>query len=219
MTVMARTSKKTQAVEEPRKISPAYFTGLELENVLCFKDKQVLDLSDKNGNPAQWTVILGDNGVGKTTLLRCIAGMEMCPTEIFRLGDIKPTKSCSPIFFDIQSQKRVMPWTDYQRTMNEWIITCIAVYGVQLSCFEENLSKKNRNKKIEVTYKPGALYRTPQDENLANLSGLICYGYGATRKIGKATLSDTSLNEQYYKETSASLFLENALLINAEEWL
>ena len=73
---MARTSKKTQAVEEPNKIPPAYFIGLEVENVLCFKDSRVLDLSDKNGNPAQWTVILGDNGVGKTTLLRCLARME-----------------------------------------------------------------------------------------------------------------------------------------------
>ena len=52
-----------------------------------------------------------------------------------------------------------------------------------------------------------------------DLFELKCYGYGATRKIGKATLSDASLNEQYYKETSASLFLENDLLINAEEWL
>ena len=221
MTVMARTSKKTQLVEEPHKIPPAYFTVLEVENVLCFKDKQVLDLSDKNGNPAQWTVILGDNGVGKTTLLRCIAGMEMCPAGIFPSEEGKEITNYFPIFFQLQNQKIVLPWTDYQRTKYGWEITSVAVYGVQLSYFKNYPNKNNRNKKIKVRYKPGYLYITPPDGHLdlANLSGLICYGYGATRKVGKATLSDASLNEGYYKETSASLFLENPLLLNAEEWL
>ncbi|MDD2724311.1 MAG: ATP-binding protein [Methylovulum sp.] len=49
-----------------------YFLSLTLENVRCFSEKQTLDLSDGNGRPAQWTVILGDNGVGKTTLLEVL---------------------------------------------------------------------------------------------------------------------------------------------------
>ncbi len=52
---------------------PAYFKSLTIENVKCFKGEQTLDLSDGNGLPAQWTVILGDNNTGKTTLLRCLA--------------------------------------------------------------------------------------------------------------------------------------------------
>ncbi|CAG1022844.1 hypothetical protein DOJK_01938 [Patescibacteria group bacterium] len=50
-----------------------YFLSLSLENVRCFADKQTLDLSDGNNRPAQWTVILGDNGVGKTTLLEVLS--------------------------------------------------------------------------------------------------------------------------------------------------
>lgn len=46
-----------------------YFLSLTVENVRCFAEKQTLDLSDGDGRPAQWTVILGDNGVGKSTLL------------------------------------------------------------------------------------------------------------------------------------------------------
>jgi hypothetical protein len=49
---MAKTSKKTQAVEETNKIPIAYFLSLEVEKFFCFKDRQTLDLSDKNGNPA-----------------------------------------------------------------------------------------------------------------------------------------------------------------------
>ena len=58
---------------------PIYFNSLELENVRCFGSSQRLDLTDENGNPAQWTLILGDNGVGKTTLLQCLAWMRPVP--------------------------------------------------------------------------------------------------------------------------------------------
>lgn len=46
-----------------------YFLSLTVENVRCFAEKQTLDLSDGNGKPVQWTVMLGNNGVGKSTLL------------------------------------------------------------------------------------------------------------------------------------------------------
>ena len=52
-----------------------YFLSLELENVRCFGEKQVLDLRDPKdpSRPAMWTVILGENGTGKTTLLQMLA--------------------------------------------------------------------------------------------------------------------------------------------------
>ncbi len=51
-----------------------YFTKLGLRNVRSFADRQELDLTIA-GRPAQWTLILGDNGLGKTTLLQCLASM------------------------------------------------------------------------------------------------------------------------------------------------
>ena len=50
---------------------PAYFLSLEIMNLKCFKNTK-LDLSDGKGNWAKWTVLLGDNGTGKTTLLQTI---------------------------------------------------------------------------------------------------------------------------------------------------
>ncbi len=52
-----------------------YFLSLEVENIRCFGEKQTLDLSDSDGRPAPWTLLLGDNGVGKTTLLQCLTWM------------------------------------------------------------------------------------------------------------------------------------------------
>lgn len=60
---------------DPAKQPPVYFSALELENVRCFGARQVLSLADEDGSPVQWTLILGDNGVGKTTLLQCLAWM------------------------------------------------------------------------------------------------------------------------------------------------
>ena len=54
---------------------PVYFRSLELRNVRCFGQRQTLSFTDNAGKPVQWTLILGDNGVGKTTLLQCLAWM------------------------------------------------------------------------------------------------------------------------------------------------
>lgn len=62
-----------------RKVSPnetfAYFESLSVENVKAFAGKQTLLLTDGAGAPSPWTLILGDNGLGKTTLLRSLAQM------------------------------------------------------------------------------------------------------------------------------------------------
>ena len=57
--------------------SAVYFSSLEIENVRCFGGRQVLDLTDDDGRPVQWSLLIGENGTGKTTLLECLAWM--CP--------------------------------------------------------------------------------------------------------------------------------------------
>ncbi len=49
-----------------------YVASLEIEQVKCFKEKQILKFTDENNRPYRWTVLLGDNGTGKTTILRSI---------------------------------------------------------------------------------------------------------------------------------------------------
>ena len=51
-----------------------YFTSLRIGNVRCFGAEQELDLR-AGEQPAQWTLILGDNGAGKTALLQSLAWM------------------------------------------------------------------------------------------------------------------------------------------------
>jgi hypothetical protein len=60
---------KRQPVPE---LQATFFLSLILENVRCFGPKQTLDLSDGKGRPAQWTILLGENGAGKATVLQTL---------------------------------------------------------------------------------------------------------------------------------------------------
>jgi energy-coupling factor transporter ATP-binding protein EcfA2 len=72
--------------------TPVYLTSIELENVRCFGERQILDLTDGQGRPVRWMLLLGDNGVGKTTLLQCLAWMRPvpCAVEKERVTAIQP---------------------------------------------------------------------------------------------------------------------------------
>ena len=43
-------------------VESVYFTSLDIENVRCFGDRQEVLLAADGRQPAQWTLILGDNG-------------------------------------------------------------------------------------------------------------------------------------------------------------
>ena len=212
------TTRRKPAIAD-NKTSPVYFLLLHIDNVLCFKEPQELKLSDKNGKPAQWTVILGNNGVGKTTLLRCLAGMEIRETEEINLQNNKLIKSYFPLLFD-PSESLSLMWNELD------LLEESGAHINALVSFPETLKAIHESKKdspinfqvasIEVIVNTEAGMATEFDEGIPedSLKGFICYGYGATRRIGQ-----TSLSERISAEHSASLFSDNATLINAEEWL
>jgi hypothetical protein len=208
---MAKTTKKMVAKQgrsdESPEVSPVYFLSLEVENVLCFKDKQVLDLTDKNGNPAQWTVILGDNGVGKTTLLRCLAGMEL-GRETYENGE--------EFYWPILEETPLMePWLEvvscdmYEFDESPNILVKLAfgrLFRPTQTPYNLNYSEGEIDIAIESA---SSMLVNPTAEKELN-----CYGYGAIRSLGKI-----ALNDSLKSDNSSSLFDEGAPLINAEEWL
>lgn len=78
---MAKNGKKASRAPAGEKPKACYVLSLSVENVRCFGPKQTLDLSNGHGRPAPWTIILGENGTGKTTLLQALVGFESLPDE------------------------------------------------------------------------------------------------------------------------------------------
>ena len=70
---------------QPKTPDGMYLRSIEVENVRAFGSAQTLNLTDRTGSPARWTLILGENGVGKTTLMQVVAAMR--PTPAFENDD------------------------------------------------------------------------------------------------------------------------------------
>ncbi|MBF2049613.1 MAG: AAA family ATPase [Leptolyngbya sp. IPPAS B-1204] len=208
-----KSTSRRKAAASTKEAPPVYFLSLEVERVLCFRDRQVLEISDGNGNPAQWTVILGDNGVGKTTLLRCLAGMELELTTMdFGDGEEQVT---IPL---LSQYPEGVSWQELEvLEENGAEMAAQIAYDARLSSLkstsngnqQSNFHSNFHKETFEVGIRShSSFFSGPV------FSGLICYGYGATRQM-----SETSLSESSTAANSASLFSDQALLINAEEWL
>lgn len=179
---------------------PAYFGSLTITDVKCFKGEQTIDLSDGNGKPAMWTVILGNNNTGKTTLLRCLAELEP------KLYDVNFVGDNSEIFVPKRHGK-------YKKPEKWWMLKDAFIkktYRVSASVLFKTSSEFSWKSEKNWWYETEGTSGVRSNE----ISNLIIYGYGTSRKMGNSSLIDTE-----NQDNTASLFDDNATVINAEEWL
>jgi len=167
---------------------PVYFLKLELEKVRCFGEHVTLDLSDGNGTWKKWTIILGDNGTGKTTLLQSLAAMDTAETpEIRSYKDMG--KSYWPKFHFMEFMyKNLIIENDFQHKVylshdnQAFILINIKEGNVQFSVIKKN-------------------------------SNLIVFGYGANRFMSRNLITDKSDNtETLFNEDSKLINAEEWLL-------
>lgn len=201
-------SKQTKVSAERNGDKPqnAYFLSLELENIRCFGERQKIDFSDNN-KPKQWTIILGNNGTGKTTILQCLIAL-------------LPSQESSEI--DKNTEKFVAPKDSFRERGLTWGVPPIIKSKILSLPFslEGNFSiqqslkaKPTDNLELGINSSPHSLdflEITTTDISV----GVNCFAFGASRKAGETSLSEVNDDSEY-----ATLFDETILLINPEEWL
>lgn len=210
-----KSTRKTPARRKAKKPQAAYFLSLSLRNVRCFGDEtQTLDLSDGDGKPAQWTILLGENGTGKTTILQALAGFAPNPNSrlqdleiprVLEIGLLEFGNIASFLRFPAASISVMKIHSDYVTLPSlsaNWQQDEKQVAAMSLTPREQWELHGDAPNGPGVSFSP-----------LENRLFFRC-GYGAGRRMGTTNLSDSENDDAY-----ASLFSDIANLRNAEEWL
>jgi energy-coupling factor transporter ATP-binding protein EcfA2 len=192
--------------DKPTPPPPAYFLSLSLENVRSFGEKQTISFARADGRPAQWTIILGDNGVGKTTVLKSLAAVGIdFSKNIFPDNEFRDPK------FDYDWQ---LKWWPNRSDEDTTLINYSASIGHLRSI---NFLSRNSENAIQILGKTDEVkerYHLRVESVPKALWGLFCYGYGAGRTTSNSALGESPETA----DTCASLFDDRADLLNPEEW-
>lgn len=172
-----------------------YYWSLSLENVRCFGPAQTLELH-RDGKVAKWVVLLGDNGVGKTTVLQCLYAMKPTLTELAQgLSASQPALiNWSRWPGDDRLSREVLS-RDLHQVVN---VDTIVVRGEHLYSANYQASS-SRNQTLGYSAD-------------APLSMFIC-SYGGSRKS-----NDFQTVEQLSSDEPGTLFDERATLLSTEQW-
>jgi predicted ATP-binding protein involved in virulence len=186
----------------------SYFLSLELENMRCFSKKQTLDLSDGNGQPARWTILLGENGTGKTSLLQMFVAFRpdiQSPQSKSPVVSMEPGSSLElPIVVRGYLDARTLIKTDGLHASS---VAMVCKDGSGIKKFEINI-KYNFPNEIEYFVKVSI------ESGDGVLTLPVCFGYGAWRTASRSAFDPSDRSDAF-----ESLFVDDAKLRNAENWL
>jgi energy-coupling factor transporter ATP-binding protein EcfA2 len=195
--------------KEPERLT-AYILSLTLENVRCFGPKATLDLSDRSGKPARWTIILGVNGTGKTTLLQSLVGFQLLSNPPPMLSELRSRDPMSDTERSITPSRFALWVLEGSFSFVRGNAGGNASWKAQYAISHELAVTPTMLPTVTTSVSPKG------DEFKQSHCGFSpwCCAYGAGRRLGSASLITGEVNDP-----TATLFSDRAELRNAEEWL
>ena len=162
--------------------------SIDIKSFKCFKNVSINCLNSEN-KTFQWTVLLGNNNTGKTSILKAIANLGASELPAISRGNIDS---------DSNSRKYV-PFAffndEFGGELNDE-----SLVGCKISMSPDpNYFWRYNNSRVSVS-----------DEWIKPFQ---IYGYGVSRYPSQAKLTETVI------DNSATLFSPDKKLINLEEWL
>ena len=171
-----------------------YFRGVSIENLRTFGQRQRISFVDEKNETCMWNVIIGDNGIGKTSILKALC-LPLFKPWGNALGVLKADFKT---FERFDSKKRPKVDIEFE--------------------YEKAVSVEENTLQLEVlTYGNGLhsqLRKFPQNAtDWIYKKAFLLFAYGASRRIGTKGISTES------NFSAQTIFDDNATLINAEEWI
>lgn len=184
----------------PDPLCGGYFVSLTLTNVRCFRGPQTIRFADERDQPARWTILLGNNGTGKSTVLQSLA--VAAPRAIVPHGN--------SALFGPQVFGAVPPpvslWKPFRLPTEN---ADFELSFVNTSSLLSPSSEPIKTVSFSMSPSGGGSWTSDYWHEVPS-----CIGYGATRR-----LSTPSVSEPEEDSINSSLFADDARLRNPEEWL
>jgi predicted ATP-binding protein involved in virulence len=188
---------------------PIYLKSIALTNIKTFVDQSELELTKADGTLAQWTLILGDNGIGKSTLLQFIAWM------IPNFSNYKP----APLLDAEENQTLEHLVHRGKNITNPAVASAVFIANQRLNS-KAGPSVSKCETRMSITLNESGKLDKVGPQVKASKRGVFykeeinIYAYSASRQLGKLNVSSIVLSDMV-----PSFVQEKTELYDAEEIL
>ena len=193
-----------------------YFNRLRVAGFKCFSDCQSISFCKEDGLVSRWTFLIGENGVGKTSILQLLAGL----FPAWRRRNAFPRLAVDAWQDDHPSLHHMSDSFAAEAEMHQGILEDQLIDPVNLGVHKTppelddfQFSLRLASDSIIISWGSGSFSYATNTDRLPRSPFIV--GYGAGRVVGKTGL----LSTKDRADGVDGLFNPDVPLYNPEEWL